>query len=395
LKTIPQFILASLAVTWAPLPALAAISEAAPLFTRISAPVSVPAEMSSHAMFVDVKINGRGPFHVFVDTGCSVTLVSPELAAAVEAIVPDPDEDPLYGTNGFGNATGLERILLESIDLGGVRFEGVTACVSDSFDKLSEVCGRRVDGTLGFPLFADLFVALDFPNRRVLLSNSWPENVPPIRAELPEVEHAGVPFVLVHVQGRPVQVMIDTGSNQDLQLPSGLAPAMNWKDKPRPGSLVAVIGEIGREWIGRLEGTLRLGKVRQPEPTTVVSSGPASIGVRLLENFCVVFNESENKVWLCSADTRPISSPVERSIGLSLLLEAGGWRVAGIIPGSPAEEAHLSAGQLVTRIEGRSAKNWTHDQIQQWIDSHNAVALAVADTSGERDLTLRVWSLVP
>jgi predicted aspartyl protease len=378
-----------------PLLSAATYSEGAPGFTRISAPVSIPAEMSGHTMFVDVMVNGQGPFHMLVDTGCSVTLVSPELAAAAKAVVPEPDDDQCYGQNGLGDLTSVRRLLLESIVLGGARFEGVTACVSDTFDLLSKVSGRRVDGVLGFPLFADLFVGFDFPHRRLLLSDRWPEAIPQIRAELPVVEHADVPFVLVRVQGQPMEAMIDTGSNKGLQLPSGMAPTMNWKDQPRPGSLVAVIGEVGRDWIGRLAGTLRLGKLRQAEPATCVSSGPPSIGVGLLENFCVVFHQSENRVWLCSDDTKPIPSPVEYSIGLSLVLDLGGWRVAGIIPGSPAEGAHLNTGQLVTRIEGRPSRDWTRDQIQQWIDSHNAVALAVADASGEHNISLRVWSLVP
>ena len=51
--------------------------EAAPLFTRMGDPVSVPAEIVGHAMFVNVRVNGQGPFRVLVDTGCSVTLISP------------------------------------------------------------------------------------------------------------------------------------------------------------------------------------------------------------------------------------------------------------------------------------------------------------------------------
>ena len=69
--------------------------------------------------------------------------------------------------------------------------------------------------------------------------------------------------------------------------------------------------------------------------------------------------------------------------------------MAGVIPGSPAEAAHLKTGELVTWIEGSPAKNWSHDQIQQWIDSHGAMALAIADRAGEHNFTLRVWSLVP
>jgi hypothetical protein len=351
--------------------------------------------MSDHMMFVDVMVNGQGQFHVLVDTGCSVTLVSPELVEAAKAGIPASDDGQRYGRNGFGDLTGVQRVLLDSVVLGGVRFEGVTACVSDTFDLLSKIRGRRVDGVLGFPLFSDLFVALDFPRRRLVLSDRWPKAIPPIRAELPVIEHADVPFVLVRLQNRPMEAMIDTGSNQGLQLPAGMARTMCWKDKPRPGSLVAVIGEVGRDWIGRLGGSLSLGKVRQAEPATCVSNGPLSIGTGLLENFCVVFHPSEKKVWLCSENAKPIPSPVEYSVGLSLIWDRGGWRVAGIIPGSPAAGAHLSAGQLVTRIEGHPAIDWTRDQIQQWVDSHKVVTLTVADAVGERNVSLGVWSLVP
>ena len=69
--------------------------------------------------------------------------------------------------------------------------------------------------------------------------------------------------------------------------------------------------------------------------------------------------------------------------------------MAGIIPGSPAEEAHVNTGQLVTQIEGQPARTWTRDQLQSWIDTHEAIALAVSDSTGQRDLKLKVWSLVP
>jgi C-terminal processing protease CtpA/Prc len=100
-------------------------------------------------------------------------------------------------------------------------------------------------------------------------------------------------------------------------------------------------------------------------------------------------------VWFCGPGAAPIGPTAERSIGLSLYSDPGGWRVAGVIPGSPAEEAHLVAGALVTQVQGRPAMSWTRDQMQQWIESHADVALVIADDAGERGLTLRVWDLVP
>jgi predicted aspartyl protease len=395
MKTTRSLCLASLLAALHPLLAAGATSEATPFSTHVGDPVSIPAEIADHVIFVNVMVNGHGPFRVMVDTGCSVTLVSPELAEAVGAAVSDPEENIVVAQNALGNPTDVQRVVLGSIDLGGVHFEGVLAAISDTFDEFSAVHGRRVDGALGFPLFHDLYLGLDFPNHRILLGNQWPANVPAIRAGLPVIEQAGTPFVQVQVQGRPVDVMIDTGANHALHLTSELASAFQWKVEPRAGSLVAAVGETGREWIGRLAGSLLLGGIEQVEPTAVISAGPPSLGLRSLQSFCVIFHQSENMVWFCGPGTAPLEPTAERSIGLSLYSDLGGWRVAGVIPGSPAEQAHVAAGSLVTQVQGRPAMSWTRDQMQQWIESHADVALVVASDAGERALTLPVWDLVP
>jgi predicted metalloprotease with PDZ domain len=159
--------------------------------------------------------------------------------------------------------------------------------------------------------------------------------------------------------------------------------------------MVAVFGEIGRESIGRLAGSMSLGDLHQVEPTAIISPGPPSLGLRSLERFCVVFHQSENRVWLCSNNAGPIQPSAERSIGFSFYSDRGGLRIAGVIPGSPAEEAHLAAGTLVTQIEHRPATSWSRDQMEQWINSHADVALVVAEKDGERALRLRAWDLVP
>jgi predicted aspartyl protease len=228
-----------------------------------------------------------------------------------------------------------------------------------------------------------------------VLSDDWPKNMPPVRAELAIVEQAEVPFVAVKLQGREFEVMIDTGANGRLHLPPEEAASLSWEAEPRPGMLLAVAGGTGREQIGRLSGALELGQVRQMKPVVDVSGGAPTIGVGLLRSFSLVFHEAEDKLWLCAYDDGPLPSPPERSVGLSLLADASGWRVAGIIPNSPAEEAAISVGDLVTQIEGRPAHNWTRDQIQNWIDTHGNLALRLSAGSGERDLDLRVWLLVP
>jgi predicted metalloprotease with PDZ domain len=126
-----------------------------------------------------------------------------------------------------------------------------------------------------------------------------------------------------------------------------------------------------------------------------LSEGPPSIGLGLLHSFCLVFNESEDKLRLCSVESGLVPSPGEHTVGLSMIADSAGWRVVATIPNSPAEKAAIANGDLVTQIEGKPARTWTRDQIKNWIDEHDSLALRLSGASGERDVTLRVWSLVP
>jgi predicted aspartyl protease len=370
------------------------LHESAPLFTRINQPVSIPAEVTGHGIFVSVTINGQGPFRMLVDTGCTCTMISPEVAAAVEARGIDVEEGSVQAVNGFGDAISMPRVLLDSITLGGVQFEGVVAGVVP-LEVQSKIDSRELDGLLGYTLFSDLFFALDYPNQKLVMSSEWPPNLAPVRAELAITERTEVPFVSVMVQGKDFEVMIDTGATDRLHLPPASVASLSWKTPPRPGLLIAVAGEIDREQVGRLSGELELGQLRQVEPVVDISDGTPSIGIGLLHSFCLVFDESEDKLLLCSAASGLVPSPGERSVGLSMIADPAGWRVVAIIPNSPAEEASIVNGDLVTKIEGKPAQSWTRDQIQNWIEAHDFMALTLSGAGGERDVNLRVWSLVP
>jgi hypothetical protein len=368
-------------------------SDLAPLFTRLDAPATVPAEIAGRAVFVSVSINGCGPFRMMVDTGCSASLISPEVALALDPNLLSASTS-LPMTNAFGRSDTMPQVLLASIDCGTARFEGVTAGIT-SFELQSRANGFQVDGILGYSLFAGLYVTFDFPHRALRLSREWPQTLPPVRASLDATEDGGVPFVTLGVQGIKCQAIVDTGSNGSLQLSSSLAGALTWKTPPRPGSLIGAIGGVDREWTGRLTGTLEVGEVRQTEPVVSLSAGSPLLGIEFLRSFTLVFRPGGGKIWLCSESAADVPSQPVRTVGLSLLADAGGWRVVGIIPDSPAESARIAAGDVITEIEHRPARDWTRTQLQAWVDSHDTLALAVASAAGARDFLLPVWALVP
>ena len=391
----PCLILVMTAAGWAGAPLTAEIiKETAPLYTRMERAVAVPADLRNHFLFVNVMVNGQGPFRVFVDTGCSFTLFSPELAAAVKAQPLLDDDNTPTAFHALGDPLALPRALFASIELGGVRFEGVTAGILP-MTRLTQIDGLRVDGALGFSLFSDVFLGLDYPGRRLLLGPGWPEDLPPLRAEMTVHEHAEVPFIAAGLQDKSFEVEIDSGSNGSLHLPIELASVLSWKVEPRPGPLIEAIDEETRDFLGRLNGRLTLGRLVLPEPVSSVGGAAPTIGYDVLGGFCIVFDQRNDKVRFYSQQAGPITSPSERSVGLSIKLDPAGWRVVRVIPGSPAEEARLTAGDLITRIEGKLASNWSRDQLHDWVDTHDAMQLQVVSGGSSRAINLRVWLLVP
>ena len=380
---------------WAAAPLSAEINkETAPLYTRMERAVTVPADLRNHFLFVNVMVNGQGPFRVFVDTGCSFTLFSPELAVAVKAQPVPDDDDTTTAFNSLGDPLAVPRALFDSIELGGVRFEGVIAGILP-MTRLTQIDGQRIDGALGFSLFSEVFLGLDYPGHRLLLGPGWPENLPPLRAEMAVHEHAEVPFIAAGLQDKSFEVEIDSGSNGSLHLPTELASSLSWKAEPRPGPLIEAIDEETRDYLGRLNGRLTLGSLVLPEPVASVRGAEPSIGYDVLGRFCIVFDQRADKVRFYSQQAGLIASPSERSVGLSIILDPAGWRVARVIPGSPAEEARLAAGDLITRIEGKLARKWSRDQLHDWVDTHAAMKLRVVSGGSSRDIKLRVWLLVP
>lgn len=373
----------------------AAYCPTAPLFSRLSGTVVVPAEFRDHSFMVQAMINGRGPFRLLVDTGSAVSLISPEVANAVGARQASTLEAAPTAINGLDEEVDIQEVLLDTLAIGGARFEGVPAGVTADLAAVALSRGQKLDGVLGFSVFSDVLLGIDFPGRRLIVSSGRPDGLPPVQTELEMQSRDEIPVISARLQGHDLQLVVDTGATAGLVLPPQLASSAYWKAEPRPGALVSVLGASTREVIGRLKGELHLGRVAHETPVASILEGPPCVGVDFLRNFCLLFDQAHDKMWLCSESDEPLPSRPVRSLGLCLLSDGAGWRVAGIIPGSPAESAGISPGDVVTRIEGQPAGSWSRDQIDGWTDAHPQVALSVVHENSTRDFVLPAWQLVP
>jgi len=127
--------------------------------------------------------------------------------------------------------------------------------------------------------------------------------------------------------------------------------------------------------VARIEG-FALGEFRLSDVVTAIVPDRAAAGVsgttvgilggEALRRFTVAIDYSRNHVILTpSADAEPFEFDMS---GISLTSQAPGYRdyvVRSVIPGSPALEAGVAAGDRLNSVDGKPARDLTLDQIRE------------------------------
>lgn len=362
--------------------------------TTFSAPlVSLPLALTAQTPVVEIPRGKSGSWRFLIDTGSSVTLVSPEFAAATGRRGATPEAAGVSVRSASGEWITLPSVTLRRIDLGEVRFESVPAVVYD-FDALSDHFGERIDGVLGFPLFRDTVLTLDYPQAKLRLTPPGSSGglMPGARLRFDPANR--VPVVSLEVDGQVVNVVVDTGSDGGLQLsPNGLVlplvqPAV-------AGAKVATLTGDRQQRLGRLAGSVQLGTHRFSQPIVDFNDSLNALGGGVLRHFVASFDQSRGEVTLYREPALSLTTPAVRSGGLSFRRTPAYWRVSHVIEGSPAARAGIQEGDLVIRIEGEPVAKWTLRRYEDWVARASALQLTFLHGLQERTERVEFFTLVP
>jgi hypothetical protein len=364
-----------------------------PGLTRIgNKPVILPATLTGNALIVAAK-GGRGGYHFLVDTGSSRTLVSPEFAAQWGDKNPDFGPRQLTVTSAAGKATTLPTATLTRLSLGGARFEDVPVLVYDC-SALSEELGVKIDGILGFSLFRQVILTLDYPHSKVILRSIASEPTV-VGTALPLTITENVPVITVRLDNRPFNALIDSGREAAMSVNRSEGAAGDFGFGPIDGLTVHDVVGDHRQRIGRLKGTLYLGSLAVSAPISEVTDDLSALGGGLLKNFTVTFDQDAGRVTFDRNSPDPVAIPAVRSAGLSFSRTPAYWRVAGVVPGSPADRGGVASGDLVTKIDGQPVSRWDKARYDGLLQGAGEVRLTFLHGNKETDKTLAVTELVP
>ena len=254
---------------------------------------SAPLELIHDKPYVSVVVNGHGPYRFLVDTGTGgQALVTPELAR--ELSLPAVGHARLKDPSGVGEQRS-DTTWIESLNIAGAEFSDVEAVVHNLHGDVN------CQGVLGFTLFEDYLLTLDFPGHRMMLAPGSIESnasgsVLPFR--MPD----GVPIVHLKIDDQQFEAQLDSGGT-GLSVPEKDSRELKFDQTPvdfANGESVSTKFQIKA---ARLASDVKLGRYIFKQAFIEINSAfpLVNIGSTPLQHFVITFDQLNELVRLYSS----------------------------------------------------------------------------------------------
>jgi len=254
-----------------------------------------PIELIHDKPYVAVMVNGHGPYRFLIDTGTGTqALISPELVQ--ELGIPAVGHARLTDPSGQGEQRS-EVVWVESLKVGNVEFEEVQAVQHRLFRE-----EQNCQGVLGFPLFEDYLLTLNYPGRQMMLSTGrLAEHA--AGSILPFRLKDGVPIAKLQIDGLSMEAQIDSGGN-GLSLPNAIASQMKFQTTPVEFGTAESLATRFALRAARLQSDVRFGPyVFRKAFVEINSAFPlVNIGSTPLKNFVITFDQQEGLMQVFGKD---------------------------------------------------------------------------------------------
>ena len=195
---------------------------------------SLEAEERRTRLFIDTRINGKGPFRFLVDSGADRTVIGETLAARLAL-----PRDSIVRVRGMAGVTDVSTVVIDLLTIGSSDIQTIIApALPERF--------IGAQGIIGIDALADQRMMLDFDAKRVTIQDSRI----PVKREEGEIvvtarrRKGQLILTQVDVDGRRSFAVIDTGSELTLGNSAMLERIANRRRQPMQTiTLVSVTGE--------------------------------------------------------------------------------------------------------------------------------------------------------
>jgi hypothetical protein len=348
-----------------------------------------PIQVINNHIFLQARVDGKGPYRFVFDTG-GQGILNPDVAAALGI-------HPAGAMQGGGAGAGTLQTgfaWVPEVQLGGATLTHQSFAILPLGQAMQPVEGLHIDGMVGYETAARYLTTIDYRHGTMTLSLPKAGVRPPGTA-VPFVFYDTIPQPVGAVNGLPASFEIDTGSRSSLTLMSPYVAA-NELAKKYPSKVSGVIGfGIGGPTSGMVTRvrSLTIGSVAVPDVITDLStdsmgaladpSVSGNIGGGVLKRFTVTFDYRNRIMYLQKNAIFDKPDSGDHS-GLFLAEVPAGIRILSVLTSTPAAGAGLHARDIILSVNDAPASGLGLIRIRQILSGSvgTPVKLTVRTVSG-------------
>jgi hypothetical protein len=327
---------------------------------------TLPFDLVDNRVFIEVRLNGRGPFHFLLDTGAGGVTVSTDVAQQFGLHV---------GGAGEGQGVGEKTVhagqtQISNLQIADLALADVDSSVMDLSDAPQVFGTKPFDGIIGLPIFERMVVKHDYVNR--ILTFTSPDKFDYtgagviVKFERPRQ----IPVVAGVLDGIAGNFGVDTGARSSLLLYGPFCAQNNLQEKygaKLEGVTGWGIGGPVRSLLARAK-ELQIGDVvvrdlvirlsAQKTGLTTSAAMAGLIGPDVFSQFDVTFDYARTRIIFEKNKNYGRRDSYDRA-GIWMGQDKDGkhFTVVDVIAGGPGAAAGVKPGDQILAIDGENTAN--------------------------------------
>lgn len=205
--------------------------------------VEIPFEFVHNQIVVQVKVGGKGPFNMLVDTNTDPSAI--DIATARELGLVTGSKGGV-AAGGGNDANPVYPTRIPSVEIGTFVVKDIAAATID-LTKISQRMERPINGVLGFSFLKDRILQIDYPNSKLRFFAESP--YPKIQFSANTVNTIAFPFKRedgdviidsVFINNEKMRATLDTGSSSTFNLTPEAVALLRLEEQAQPGEKTSV-----------------------------------------------------------------------------------------------------------------------------------------------------------
>lgn len=364
---------------------------------------TVPFELLNNHIYVEVKLNGKGPYRLMCDTG-GANIVTPELAKELGLA-----SEGVFEGRGVGEKSedvGVTKV--NKVEIGDATIANQVFMVF-ALGPFGAVEGVPQLGLVGYEVLKRFVAKVDYEKRLLTLSLPSTFEYHGTGTVVPFTFNEHIPQVQGSLDGIAGKFDIDTGARDSVSILAPFAEQHGLKE--HYGATVAAVtgwgvGGPARGLVTRAK-TLRLGTLEVAGPVVDLSQQKkgafidpyvaGNVGGGVLKRFNVTFDYGRQRLIFEPNANNARPDTYDRA-GMWINRGSDGFEVVDVVAGGPAEAAGLKVGDRITAIGGMPAGQLSLPVVRERFRTEpvgTTIKLAVRRNGRPRNLKLVLRDLVP